>query len=176
MVGSVLVRRALPRVSFVLAAIAVLAALLVAALGVNRVSAQGNVTVTIVDFAFDPGSLEIAPGTTVTFVNAGAKPHTATGDAGEFDTGTIQPGGSASITFDGAGTFAYHCEIHPSMVATIYVGGDGDSGGDPAALPYTGVGSAVGGQGSLPIVGALLVAATMLGALGLALRRGGASA
>ena len=48
-------------------------------------------------------------------------PHTVTADDGSFDTGKIDPGASATITVDTAGTFAYHCNFHPSMKATITV-------------------------------------------------------
>jgi plastocyanin len=42
-------------------------------------------------------------------------------DSGVFDSGTIQPGGTFSFKFTSAGTFAYHCNIHPYMMATITV-------------------------------------------------------
>jgi plastocyanin len=77
--------------------------------------------VAIVDFAFDPATLEVPVGTTVTWTNQGAAPHTVTADDGTFDSGTLQPGGTFSMTFDTPGTFTYHCEIHPSMTATIVV-------------------------------------------------------
>jgi plastocyanin len=41
---------------------------------------------------------------------------------GGFDTGQIAPGStSAPITLGAAGTFGYHCNIHPSMVGTLDV-------------------------------------------------------
>lgn len=76
--------------------------------------------------AFLPGSIAILPGETVTWVNDDDKPHTATG--GDWDTGTIEPGASASITFDAAGSFAYACQFHPIMTGTVVVG-------DPVASP-----------------------------------------
>ena len=48
-------------------------------------------------------------------------PELPTADDGSFDTGQIAPGASATVTLDTAGSFAYHCEIHPSMTATITV-------------------------------------------------------
>ncbi len=51
-------------------------------------------------------------------------PHTVTpGTAGAF-TGTTSPiekGANFMTTFATAGTFAYHCSIHPYMNATITV-------------------------------------------------------
>lgn len=91
--------------------------LLVAA---GTVVAKGN-AVTIVDYAFQPKTITIAVGDSVTWNNTGDDPHTATADAGSFDAGRISPGASASHTFAQAGTFAYHCEIHPIMKGTIVV-------------------------------------------------------
>lgn len=77
--------------------------------------------VTIVNFAFQPATLEVPVGTTVTWTNQGTAPHTVTADDGSFDSGTLQPGGTFSMTFDTPGTFIYHCEIHPNMMGTIVV-------------------------------------------------------
>ena len=79
--------------------------------------------VTIAGMAF--GSLTVAKGTVVTWKNNDTMPHSATADnssAFAFDTGMIGPGGtSAGITFSQAGTFAYHCTVHPSMHGSITV-------------------------------------------------------
>ncbi|HET7094553.1 MAG TPA: cupredoxin domain-containing protein [Thermomicrobiales bacterium] len=77
--------------------------------------------VAIRDFAFDPASLEIAVGATVTWRNDGAAPHTATAADGAFDTGQIDPGQQATATFDQPGSFAYRCAFHPNMEGTIVV-------------------------------------------------------
>ncbi|MDQ3654712.1 MAG: ScyD/ScyE family protein [Chloroflexota bacterium] len=77
--------------------------------------------VTIQDFAFVEGTLEIAAGTTVTWTNNDSAPHTATADDGSFDTGTIESGGSTSATFDTPGTYTYACAFHPNMTGTIVV-------------------------------------------------------
>jgi plastocyanin len=178
MIGSVRAGRAVIgarttpfRVAAGLAVIALLAALAIAAFGARPAAAQSGVTVNVGDFFFDSPSLEIAPGTTVTFVNVGVAPHTATGDNGEFDTGTIQPGGSATITFTNAGTFAYHCAIHPArMTGTIVVTGGG--GAAPVtAMPNTGVGLAFGSSGPTALVVGLLALAGTLVLGGVALSR-----
>jgi hypothetical protein len=44
-----------------------------------------------------------------------------TADDGSFDSGTLNPGASFSQTFSTAGTFTYHCAIHPRMTGTIVV-------------------------------------------------------
>lgn len=77
--------------------------------------------VDIAGFAFSPQSVTVAVGDTVTWSNADAQNHTATANGGSFDTGTIGGSTSKSVTFSTAGTFAYHCKIHPSMTGTIVV-------------------------------------------------------
>jgi plastocyanin len=77
-------------------------------------------------FAFSPASLTIKAGTTVVWKNTTAAPHTVTSDDGKtFDSGSANPiaaqSGTFSFTFNTAGTFAYHCAIHPFMTATIIV-------------------------------------------------------
>jgi plastocyanin len=44
-----------------------------------------------------------------------------TADDGSFDSGSLATDATFSQTFDAAGTFAYHCTIHPSMTGTITV-------------------------------------------------------
>jgi plastocyanin len=102
-------------------------------LGARSVAAQESAAVSIVDFAFQPASVEIATGGTVTWTNTGQAPHTVTADDGSFDSGTLSPGATFSQTFATAGTFTYHCNIHPQMTATVIVGGPGGSGSDAQA-------------------------------------------
>ena len=80
----------------------------------------GN-SVSIAGFAFSTSSLPVAKGTKVTWKNNDATTHTVTSDDGTFDSGNIAPGGSYSYTFADAGTFAYHCKIHPTMTAKVVV-------------------------------------------------------
>jgi len=46
---------------------------------------------------------------------------TVTADDGAFDSGSLAGGKSFSFTFDEAGTFAYHCNIHQSMTGRVVV-------------------------------------------------------
>ena len=78
-------------------------------------------TVDIKDFAFNPGEIEIAVGTTVTWMNNDTVPHTATATDGTFDSSILDPGSSFSYTFDKPGSYAYACLIHPKMKGTIVV-------------------------------------------------------
>jgi plastocyanin len=72
-------------------------------------------------FAFDPATLTVQSGAVVHFVNHDSAPHTATADGGAFDSGTIAGGNSGEITAGAAGTYPYHCTIHPSMTGTLVV-------------------------------------------------------
>ena len=112
-------------------------------LGIRGADAQDGAAVTIVDFAFQPASLEVTAGTTVTWTNSGAAPHTVTADNGAFDSGRLAPGASFSQTFDAAGTVMYHCEIHSQMTGTIVVT---DASGAQAAASDQGTGQANAGN------------------------------
>ncbi len=81
-----------------------------------------NVTITISGFAFSPNPASVKAGQTVAWHNADSVSHTATADNGAFNTGTIAPGTTSSpVTMPSTGAFAYHCAIHPSMVASLSV-------------------------------------------------------
>jgi plastocyanin len=80
-----------------------------------------EVKVQIADFAFNPSTLEIKVGTTVTWTNEDSATHTVTADDGSFTSGSLKQGQSFSFTFTQAGTYAYHCGVHASMKATITV-------------------------------------------------------
>jgi plastocyanin len=69
----------------------------------------------------DPPS--IAVGDTVSWVNESEHFHTVTPDnAGDFDGGQLAGKGTAfDVTFDRAGVFPYHCDIHGEMFGTITV-------------------------------------------------------
>src|SRR5690348_4278785 len=76
------------------------------------------------DLRFVPDPIMINVGTTVTWTDVTATiPHTTTSDTGVWDSGTVNPGGVFSFTFNTPGTFAYHCAFHKTrgMVGTITV-------------------------------------------------------
>jgi len=78
-------------------------------------------SVAIQNLAFQPGTLTVPVGTTVTWTNNDSTQHTVTADDGSFDSGVLQQGATFSQTFTTAGTFSYHCNIHSSMTGTITV-------------------------------------------------------
>jgi plastocyanin len=88
-----------------------------------RIAAAQSFTVTIQGFQFQPVTLTVKRGTTVTFVNKDATPHTVTPEKGAKFTGTgrLQKNESKQITFNQVGEQNYFCEIHPSMKGKITV-------------------------------------------------------
>lgn len=77
--------------------------------------------VNIKSFAFDPASITVKVGTSITWTNEDSAPHTITGDKGEWDSGQIGQGQTYTHKFDQAGTYAYHCAVHPKMTGTVVV-------------------------------------------------------
>jgi len=68
-----------------------------------------------------PDDLNVAVGTTVTWTNTDSVAHTSTSDEAGWNSGSIGPGRQFSVAFQNAGTFSYHCTIHPGMVGTVVV-------------------------------------------------------
>ena len=83
-----------------------------------------TVSVSISNFAFVPATITVRAGTRVTWTNrqAGIE-HTVTANDGSFDSGNLSTGSSYSHVFTKAGTYAYHCAIHPFMTGTVIVAG-----------------------------------------------------
>lgn len=63
----------------------------------------------------------VATGTTIAWSNQDQVLHTVTGDDNSFDSGVINFGTVWRHTFDRAGTYSYHCTLHPFMKATVVV-------------------------------------------------------
>jgi len=80
--------------------------------------------ITINNFAFSPGVINVKVGTTVTWTNDDGVPHQIAADAADqpdLKSDVLYTGQTYNYTFNKAGTFGYHCQIHPSMKATIIV-------------------------------------------------------
>lgn len=83
-----------------------------------------TVTIDISNFAFSPKTLTITAGTIVKWINKDSATHTTTSDSSDpasWDSGQLATNASFSFTFTRAGTYSYHCAIHPYMTATITV-------------------------------------------------------
>lgn len=78
--------------------------------------------VQISDFAFGPETIDVAPGTEVTWSNDDPAPHTVSAEGGGFDSGTLEPGQTFATVFEQPGRFPYVCRIHPTMRGVVRVG------------------------------------------------------
>lgn len=75
------------------------------------------VTVTIKDFKFSPQPVQAKVGDVVAWTNQdGSTPHSATMDTAGCKTDTINGGSTAMLVFNVAGTYTYHCSIHPAQM------------------------------------------------------------
>jgi len=84
--------------------------------------------ITITQFLFVPGAIEVTQGTTITWFNQDVTPHTVTSgirdeeNVGEiFDSPELQPGQEFSYTFNETGEYPYFCRYHPNMTGRISV-------------------------------------------------------
>ena len=89
--------------------------------GAASAAAGGGTPAKIIDFGFDPATVTVKVGGSVTWTNTGATAHTVTADDGSFDSKSLASNATFSQTFAKAGTFAYHCAIHPGMKGTVTV-------------------------------------------------------
>lgn len=81
-------------------------------------------TVEIKNFAFSPSTITVKVGTKVTWTNKDSIEHTVTADVSSSDAPSsdqLGQGQSYSFTFNKAGTYAYHCSVHPDMTAKVIV-------------------------------------------------------
>lgn len=80
---------------------------------------------TLTGARYEPDNLTVRIGDAIQWTNEDAVEHTATNDTGTpepFDTGPIAAGETSDpLSFTTAGTYTYHCEIHPEMQAQFQV-------------------------------------------------------
>jgi plastocyanin len=94
-----------------------LAVAIVLTVVVAAAPAQATVAdVSMDEYSFTPATFSTALGDSLIWQNNGAFNHTATSDAGFFNTGTITPGTQHAARFLAGGVFAYHCAIHPTLM------------------------------------------------------------
>jgi plastocyanin len=83
---------------------------------------SGNgVGINISEFKFDPATITVPIGTSVTWTNQDSADHTVVADDGSWKSESLAKGATFSYTFTNAGTFTYICSIHPTMKGTIIV-------------------------------------------------------
>lgn len=106
-----------------LAALAVVGAVVVGAACGNDVYGTGGggcipvgARVCMEKLAFDPATLQVAPGTVVTWQNGDGVSHTVTSNPGETETfnATVPPSGAFTYQFNAFNDVDYHCTIHGS--------------------------------------------------------------
>jgi|SRR5215471_5032864 len=71
--------------------------------------------------AFSPNPIAVKVGDSVKWTNNDSIPHTSTANNGQWNSGILNPGQSFTMMFSAAGSFQYHCTIHPGMVGTVTV-------------------------------------------------------
>jgi plastocyanin len=83
---------------------------------------QGAAFLTTGAFDPNPKTVSLADGGGVRWVNRDGTTHEMMSDNAAFPTsGLIRAGDTYSITLSAAGTYHFHCAIHPNMVGTITV-------------------------------------------------------
>lgn len=101
------------------------APLVVAGCGSGGSSARPPVlSVTLHNDTYAPADILVKVGDTVEWVWAdGSVPHNIDGasDLGPFDSGAPTTSGMWMFRFKQAGTFQYHCDVHPAMIGTVTV-------------------------------------------------------
>ena len=83
-------------------------------------SGDSGSTVVVQNYAFP--AISAAPGATLQLVDRDDEPHTVTADDGSFKAGPFNPKTPGSlVTPSKPGSYAFHCEIHPTMHGTLVV-------------------------------------------------------
>jgi plastocyanin len=88
---------------------------------VNGQIGGNEIQVVMSNRAFDPATITVNVGDTVTWLNQDAPQHDVVVDNGEFTSEPFDQGQTFSFTFTKAGTYTYHCSIHPGMTGTVTV-------------------------------------------------------
>ncbi|MBV9934238.1 MAG: cupredoxin domain-containing protein [Actinobacteria bacterium] len=84
-------------------------------------AAATTASVKMYEIAFQPKTLTVARGATVTFDNQDTAPHTVTDTAERIDSGVLNPGQKFSLVV--TKPLDYVCTIHPSMHGRIELSG-----------------------------------------------------
>ena len=77
--------------------------------------------VTIQSYTFTPADISIKVGDTVTWTNLDTVAHNVVADDSSWSSGQLNKGDKFSFTFSQAGTYAYHCGVHPNMTGKVIV-------------------------------------------------------
>lgn len=78
-------------------------------------------SISIQNFSFNPATINIKVGGSITWTNNDSVPHQIAADDNNFSSNPLSNGETYQYTFTQAGVFNYHCAIHPSMKGQITV-------------------------------------------------------
>ena len=89
----------------------------------NDASTSGKKNrIEIKDFAFNPQTITVKSGETVTWINRNEEPHTIVSVGKQFKRSTaLDTDQEFTITVGAPGTYDYFCSVHPKMTGTIVV-------------------------------------------------------
>jgi plastocyanin len=73
------------------------------------------------DDVYNPNNITINKGDKIMWVNKDFGIHTVTDNQGLFGSKDLRPDQTFEYTFDDAGTYDYHCKLHPEMTGKIIV-------------------------------------------------------
>ena len=79
------------------------------------------IMVLIRNFNFDPTSVNIFAGETITWENQDSAKHTIVFDSENISSPDLNSGERFSRLFNASGTYNYHCGLHTSMKGTVVV-------------------------------------------------------
>lgn len=95
--------------------------LLVSSMSLYCGAVEPSMIVEIRDYSYQPASITVPAGATVTWINKDSTAHTVTPTDGSFNSGNIASGAWFNQTFNASGTYQYQCLIHASMVGEVIV-------------------------------------------------------
>ena|SRR5581483_1725542 len=84
-------------------------------------ASAADAVVKIANFTFEPQTLTVPVGTTVTWQNDDDIPHLVSEKDGKFKSKALDTGDKFTQQFTTAGTIEYYCAIHPHMTGKIVV-------------------------------------------------------
>ena len=98
--------------------------------GVLLANAQNQTSAIAIDnFTFNPQTVTVKAGTTVTWTNKDDIPHAIAAVGKQFKSKVMDTDNSYSFTFTTPGSYANFCSLHPHMTGTIVVeAATGDAG------------------------------------------------
>jgi plastocyanin len=95
-------------------------------------------TITIQNTAFYPTTLNVKPGTTVTWINKDNETQNIVSNNGVFDSGNLKTNQSYNYTFNQSGSYPFHSTINTNLTGTIIVSSttNNSSNGNSSAVGY----------------------------------------